>query len=146
MQITMNQVEITEAIKAYVSSQININPGMNITVGFDHTSPLSAVLSISSDKTISDEVEDEIILIAAHGEPKAAKAPPKPRKAVKTKKPELVVETPQEEVAAPVESVANPFTEANEIQEAEIVEEAAAEPVEAAPAAAAPVSIFNFSK
>lgn len=141
MQITLNQVEIEEAITNYVNDLVSVNEGMAITVTIKATRGEEGTTALID--IVPEVVEPEVV------EPVKAAAKPGRKPAVK----QTVVPTKEEPVAQtepepePVAKVAEPEPEAEPVKE----EEAAPNPAEVpvaddeqaeVPAVAAPKSLF----
>lgn len=135
MQITLNQVEIEEAITNYVNDLVSVNEGMTITVTIKATrgeEGTTALIDIIPEVAEPEEVEPEV------AEPVKAAARPARKPAVK-------------QAAAPAkeESVAEtqPEPEPEPVTEEEAAPDAAEVPVAddeqaEVPAVAAPKSLF----
>ena len=143
MQITLNQVEIEEAITNYVNDLVSVNEGMAITVTIKATRGEEGTTALID--IVPEVVEPEVV------EPVKAAAKPGRKPAVK----QAVVPTKEEPVAQaqpepepePVAKVVEPEPEAEPVKEEEAALEAAEVPVAddeqaEVPAVAAPKSLF----
>ena len=139
MQITLNQVEIEEAITNYVNDLVSVNEGMAITVTIKATRGEEGTTALID--IVPEVIEPEVV------EPVKAAAKPGRKPAVK----QTVVPTKEEPVAQaqpepepePVANVAEP----EPVKEEEAAPDAAEVPVAddeqvEVPAVAAPKSLF----
>lgn len=141
MQITLNQVEIEEAITNYVNDLVSVNEGMSITVTIKATRGEEGTTALID--IVPEVVEPEVV------EPVKAAAKPARKTATKQAavpaKEEPVVEAEPE--PEPVAKVAEPEPEAEPVKEEEAAPDAAEVPVAddeqaEVPAVAAPKSLF----
>ena len=141
MQITLNQVEIEEAITNYVNDLVSVNEGMAITVTIKATRGEEGTTALID--IVPEVVEPEVV------EPVKAAAKPGRKPAVKQAavpaKEEPVVEAEPE--PEPVAKVAEPEPEAEPVKEEEAAPDTAEVPVAddeqaEVPAVAAPKSLF----
>lgn len=139
MQITLNQVEIEEAITNYVNDLVSVNEGMAITVTIKATRGEEGTTALID--IVPEVVEPEVV------EPVKAAAKPARKTATKQAavpaKEEPVVEAEPE----PVVKEAEPEPEAEPVKEEEAAPDAAEVPVAddeqaEVPAVAAPKSLF----
>lgn len=137
MQITLNQVEIEEAITNYVNDLVSVNEGMAITVTIKATRGEEGTTALID--IVPEVVEPEVV------EPVKAAAKPGRKPAVK----QAVVPTKEEPVAqAQPEPEPEPEPEAEPVKEEEEAAPDAAEVPVAddeqaeVPAVAAPKSLF----
>ena len=139
MQITLNQVEIEEAITNYVNDLVSVNEGMAITVTIKATRGEEGTTALID--IVPEVVELEVV------EPVKAAAKPARKTATKQAavpaKEEPVVEAEPE----PVVKEAEPEPEAEPVKEEEAAPDAAEVPVAddeqaEVPAVAAPKSLF----
>ena len=139
MQITLNQVEIEEAITNYVNDLVSVNEGMAITVTIKATRGEEGTTALID--IVPEVVEPEVV------EPVKAAAKPVRKTATKQAavpaKEEPVVEAEPE----PVVKEAEPEPEAEPVKEEEAAPDAAEVPVAddeqaEVPAVAAPKSLF----
>lgn len=129
LQITLNQVEIETALKAYINDQINIKDGMEITIdlkagrgpeGFSATIDISAPAK-KAPVTVTEAVKPAKQAVAqatstnapATGTAKAAKAQPEPEPEEEQVQQE---ETAEQEAVAEEAQAEEATTEAEEVQ------------------------------
>ena len=133
MQITLNQVEIEEAITNYVNDLVSVNEGMAITVTIKATrgeEGTTALIDIIPKVAEPEEVEPEVV------EPVKAAARPARKPAVKQ-----AVAPDKEESVAETQPEPEPVTEEEAAPDAAEVPVADEEQAEV-PAVAAPKSLF----
>ncbi|MNO13150.1 hypothetical protein D3C76_27760 [compost metagenome] len=121
MQITLNQLEIEAALKAYILNQININDGMEIVIDLKATRGEAGTTAIID---IVPRVEEKAEQVKASAPTRTVTAQ---AKEVTKDKPAAVASASMAKVAAAAQAEAEPETESLPNDESEAVDQAVAQ-------------------